>query len=207
MSKESESCTVLISAIIRKLLIRVLTSCQLPSLTRWLKPEIRFCEKRTSAAMRRVSTSWSRRCRGLAAVGPGCRRSSTPTPPPTSSYSRCSASVPSAGKPSPTSGPVPSWKHRLRRNPHQRQRKDRRDRRQRPPPTPESSLQRLKRLQNHATSAISRRHPRMLPRRPKPQWTSTGPLLMRKKWLSRFQRRKREIGAARRRSLSRLLLL
>ena len=167
---------------------------------------MRICEKKTSAVMRKVSTSWSRRCRGLAAVGPGCRRSSTPTPPPTSSSSRCNASVRSAGKPSPTSGPVPSWKHRLRRNPHQRQRKDRRDRRQRPPPTPQSSLQRRKRLQNHATSAISRRHPRMLPRRPKPQWTSTGPLLMRKKWSSRCQRLRKEIGAGKR-SLVRLLLL
>ena len=206
MSKEGKNCTVLKSAIIKKLLARVLTSCQVPSLTRWLKPGIHSCEKRTSAAMRRVSTSWSRRSRGSAAAGPGSRRWFTPTPHHTSSSNPCNVSARSAGRLLPTSDPVPSLTHRQHRHPHQRRRKGRVDRRQRPPPTP-TSPQQLQSLQRHATSASSRRHPRMLPRRPKLLWKSTGPLLMRKKWLSRSQRRKREIGAARRRSLSRLLLL
>ena len=204
MSKESEICTVLLSAI-KKLLIRVLTYCQLPSLTIWTKPEIRTCEKRTSAAMRRVSTSWSRQFRGSAAAGPESRRWFTPTPHLMSSSNPCNVSARSAGRLSLTSDPVPSLTHRQHRHPHQRQRKGRVDRRQRPPPTP-TSPQQLQSLQRHATSASSRRHPRMLPRRPKPQWTSTGPLLMRKKWSSRYQRLRKEIGAGRR-SLVRLLLL
>ena len=205
MPKESEICTVLLSAT-KKLLIRVLAYCQFPSLTIWTKPEIRTCEKRTSAAMRRVSTSWSRQFRGSAAAGPESRRWFTPTPHLMSSSNPCNVSARSAGRLLPTSDPVPSLTHRQHLHPHQRQRKGRVDRRQRPPPTP-TSPQQLQSLQRHATSASSRRHPRMLPRRPKLLWKSTGLLLMRKKWFSRFQRRKREIGAARRRSLSRLLLL
>ena len=205
MSKESEICTVLLSAINSKLLIRVLTYCQVSSLTKWPKPEIHSCEKRTSAAMRRVSTSWSRRSRGSAAAGPGFRRWFMRMPPPMSSSNPCNVSARSAGRLLPTSDPVPSLTHRQHLHPHQRQRKGRVDRRQRPPPIP-TSPQQLQSLQRHATSASSRRHPRMLPRRPKLLWKSTGLLLMRKKWLSRCQRQKREIGAEKRRSLSRPLL-